>query len=69
MSTESRVSTIPFVTVPEVARRRGVSRVAVFYAIRTGRLRAYRPEGGRDLLIKVADAEEYVRAPVRGRAA
>ena len=64
-----RIPLIPFVSIPEVARRRGVSRVAVLYAIRTGRLRAYRDPGRRDWMIKRSDAEEYVREPVRGRAA
>lgn len=64
-----RVPLLRFVTIPEVARRRGVSRVAVLYAIRSGRLRAYRLDGRRDWLIKRADAEDYVGEPVRGRAA
>lgn len=64
-----RVPLLPFVTIPEVAERRGVSRVAVLYAIRSGRLRAYRVDGRRDWLIKRADAEEYILEPVRGRSA
>lgn len=63
-----RVPLLPFVSIPEVARRRGVSRVAVLHAIRSGRLRAYREPGRRDWLIKRADADAYVDSPVRGRA-
>ena len=64
-----RVPLLQFVSIPEVARRRGVSRVAVLYSIRSGRLRAYRVNGRREWLIKRSDAEIYVQKPVRGRAA
>jgi excisionase family DNA binding protein len=69
VETTKRVPRLPFVTIPEVARRRGVSRVAVLYAIRSGRLRAYRDPHRRDWLIKRSDAEVYVDSPVRGRSA
>ncbi len=62
-----RVPRLPFVTIPEVAALAGVSRVAVLYAIRSGRLRAYRDPHRRDWLIKRADADAYVDSPVRGR--
>ena len=39
------------------------------YAIRTGKLRAYRVTGKRDWLISRADAEAYIAAPIRGRTA
>ena len=67
--TTRRVPLLRFVSIPEIARRRGVSRVAVLYAIRSGRLRAYRLAGRRDWLIKRSDAEAYIEAPVRGRSA
>jgi excisionase family DNA binding protein len=66
--TTRRVPHRKFITIPEVAREKGVSRVAVLYAIRTGKLRAYRVDGKRDWMITRRDAEEYIAAPVRGRA-
>lgn len=58
--TTRRVPRRRFVTIPEVARARGVSRVAVFHAVASGRLRAFRVPGRREWLILVADARDYV---------
>lgn len=66
--TTTRVPWREFITIPEVAEAKGVSRVAVLYAIRTGRLRGYRVPGRREWLIRRRDAEVYVAEPVRGRA-
>jgi excisionase family DNA binding protein len=65
--TTRRVPFREFITIPEVAAAKGVSRVAVLYAIRTRRLRAYRVPGRREWHIRRKDAEEYLAAPVRGR--
>lgn len=56
-----------FVTLPEVARAKGVSRVAVLYSIRVGKLRASRTPGRREWLIHVEDARAYLEQPVKGR--
>jgi hypothetical protein len=58
-----------FVTLPEVAAAKGVSRVAVLYAIRAGRLRASRSPGRREWMIHVDDARAYLEVPVRRVAA
>lgn len=62
METETarRLPKRDFISLPEVARAKGVSRVAVLYAIRTGKLRAYRTPGRRDWLIYVPDARAYL---------
>lgn len=66
-TTTRRVPLLKFVTIPEIARRRGVSRPAVLYAIRRGILRAYRVAGRREWFVTRTDADAYVDAPVRGR--
>jgi len=58
-----------FVTLPEVAEAKGISRVAVLYAIRSGKLPATRIEGRREWMIHVEDARKYLSLPVRSRAA
>lgn len=58
--TVRRIPRRDFITLPEVAEAKGVSRVAILYAIRAGRLRAYRTPGRRDWLIYVPDAREYL---------
>jgi len=55
-----RIPNRQFVTLPEVAELRGVSRVAILYAIRSGRLRAHRSPGSRQWLIHVDDARAYL---------
>lgn len=68
MSSEEKTTRVPdrnFLTIPEVAAARGVSRVAVLHSIRTGKLRAYRVPGKRDWFIERADAERYAATPVR----
>jgi len=65
-SVVQRVPNRAFVGIPEIARKKGVSRVAVLYAIRTGKLRAHRTPGGRQWLIHVDDARAYISTPVRG---
>lgn len=62
-----RVPRLKFVTIPEIARARGVSRVAVHYAITTGKLRAYRVAGRREWLIYHRDADRYVAEPIWSR--
>ena len=57
-----------FVTLPEVAAAKGISRVAVLYAIRAGKLRASRSPGRREWMIHVDDARAYIETPVRSRA-
>jgi excisionase family DNA binding protein len=54
-----------WVTLPELAAARGVSRVAVHQAIRAGKLRAYRAPNGRTWLIHVEDARAYLARPRR----
>ncbi len=54
-----------FVSVPELASARGVSRVAIHYAIRTGKLRAYRVDGKREWYVHVGDAGEYLKTKRR----
>jgi len=49
-----------FITLPEVAAARGITRVAVLYDIRSGKLRASRPPGSRGWLIHVSDAKAYL---------
>jgi hypothetical protein len=61
-TTTRRVPLREFVTLPEVARARGVTRVAVLYAIRDGRLRGYRVPGKRDWFVRRVDAEEFAAA-------
>jgi excisionase family DNA binding protein len=65
--TTRRVPLREFITIPEIAAEKGVSRVAVLYAIRTGKLRGYRVPGRREWLIRRKDADAYVSEPVRGR--
>lgn len=54
-----------FVSVPELAAARGVSRVAIHYAIRIGKLRAYRVEGKREWYVHVKDASVYLKGKRR----
>ena len=68
---EERAKRLPrrgWVTIPEVAAARGVSRVAILYSIRSGKLRAYRASNGRTWLIHAEDARAFLELPVRGRA-
>ncbi len=65
--TTRRVPLRRFITIPEIAKAKGISRVAVLYAIRTGKLRAYRVPGNRTWLIVHRDAVDYIDTPVRGR--
>jgi excisionase family DNA binding protein len=58
---------IDFLSIPEVAKARGVSRVAVLYDIRTGKLRACRAPGSKRWMIHVDDVRAYLETPVRGR--
>lgn len=54
-----------FVSVSELAAVRDVSRVAIHYAIRNGKLRAYRVDGKRDWYVHVEDAERYLKTKRR----
>lgn len=56
-----------FLSVPEVARLRGVSRVSVLNDIRTGKLRAQQDAVSRRWWVFSRDAREYLETPVRGR--
>lgn len=67
-TTARRVPKRDFISLPEVAQAKGVSRVAVLYAIRNGKLRAYRTPGRRDWLIYVPDAREYLEVKKRDAA-
>lgn len=58
--TASRVPRRSFVTLPEVARAKCVSRVSVWQAIRRGKLRAYRHPGHSQWMIHVDDARAYI---------
>jgi hypothetical protein len=58
--TTTRVPRREFVTIPEVARDAGLTRVAVLYAIRDGRLRGYRVPGKRDWYVRRRDAQAFV---------
>jgi hypothetical protein len=60
--TTRRIPLREFVTLPEIARAIGVSRVAVLYAVRGGRLRAYRVPGKRDWFVRRRDADAFVRS-------
>ena len=70
MMTENaaRVPVRNFYSLPEVARLRGVSRVAVLYDIRAGKLRAQQDPVSRRWWILVSDARAYLETPVKGRA-
>lgn len=64
-----KVSRIPvrnFLSIPEVARARGVSRVTVLNDIRAGKLRAEQ-DGSRRWWVHVRDVDAYLKIPVRGR--
>lgn len=56
----TRVPLREFITLPEIARAKGISRVAVLYAIRDGRLRGYRVPGKRDWFVRRCDADEFI---------
>jgi hypothetical protein len=62
-----RVPIRNFFSIPEVARLRGVSRVAVLYDIRAGKLRAHQDPVSRRWWILSADAVSYLETPIRGR--
>jgi hypothetical protein len=62
-----RVPIRNFFGIPEVARLRGVSRVAVLYDIRAGKLRAQQDPVSRRWWILASDAVAYLETPVRGR--
>lgn len=62
-----RVPIRNFFGIPEVARLRGVSRVAVLYDIRAGKLRATQDPVSRRWWIHSKDALAYLKTPVRGR--
>ena len=55
-----------FISVPELAAAKGVTRVAVLYAIKTGKLRASRVDGKRDWFVHVDDAKAYLGQRRRG---
>lgn len=67
--TTVRVPIRSFLSIPEVARLRGVTRVAVLYDVRSGKLRASRVPGVRTWLVHVADARRYLETRVRARRA
>lgn len=56
----NRVPRREFVTLPEIARAKGVTRTAVLYAVRDGRLRAYRVPGKRDWYVRRCDAAAFI---------
>lgn len=66
--TTRRVPRRRFVGIPEVARAAGVSRVAVFYAVKSGKLRAYRVPGRREWHVPVSAAQDYIDARLAKRA-
>jgi len=49
-----------FLPLPEVAELRGVTRAGALYAVRTGALRAHRPEGRRGWLVHVEEARRFL---------
>jgi hypothetical protein len=65
--TAVRVPVRNFYSLPEVARLRGVSRVAVLYDIRSGKLRAQQDQVSRRWWILASDARAYLETPVKGR--
>ncbi len=67
--TANRVPRRNFISLPEVAAERGVSRVAVLYDIRSGKLTAHRTTGRREWYIGVVEAKRYLAEnPVRAAA-
>jgi len=67
MTVETPIPVRNFFSLPEVARLRGVSRVAVLYDIRAGKLRAQQDAVSRRWWILATDARAYLETPVRGR--
>jgi len=51
------------VGIPDVAAAKGMTRAAILYAVRVGKLPARRPDGRRDWLIRVEDALRYLSTP------